>query len=229
MVNYDLYNDSDSDSIDSDSTIVFVNDLNGSEISSISGTDNEYSSDSDSVFEEFQVEFNDWEYDEIYQEDSHHVYSEKENDHYYIGLTKRTYSDGNDLLLMVNSVSPIVFFQYEFERVRRYLAQYSIVRVENARVHIMKLCILDDETYSVVLKTHWLRLVQRHWKKIYAERKRVIKGRRNLVNLRHREVCGRWPPGLNNVASLNGMLSEYKNEGKERVRDKERKTLVFPS
>lgn len=214
MVDYDLYNDSDSysdnDSIDSDSTIIFVNDLNVSEISSISGTDNEYSSDSDSVFEEFEVEINDWEYDEIYQDDSLHVYSEKENDHYYIGLTKRMQSGGHDMLLMVNSVSPIVFFHYEFERVRRYLAQYSIVRVENAKVHIMKLCILEDDTYSVVLKTHWLRLVQRHWRKTYQERKRVIKGRRNLANLRHREVCGRWPNGLNRVPSLHGLLQQYK-------------------
>jgi hypothetical protein len=212
MVDYDLYNDSNSDnySIDSDSTIVFVNDLNGSEISSISGTDNEYSSDSDSVFEEFQVEINDWEYDEIYQEDSHHVYSEKEHGNYYIGLTKRMNTGGNDVLLMVNSVSPSVFFQYAFERIRKYLAEYSIVRVENAKIHIMKLCILEDETYSVVLKTHWLRLVQRHWKKTYNKRRQVIKGRRNLANLRHREIYGRWPNGLNNLPGLHGLMQEYK-------------------
>jgi hypothetical protein len=210
MVDYDLYSDSDGDSNDSDSTIIFVNDLNVSEISSISGTDNESSSDSDSVFEEFQVEINDWEHDEIYQDDSLHVYSEKENGNYYIGLTKRTRTDGNDVLLMVNSVSPIVFFQYEFERIRKYLAQYSIVRVENAKVHIMKLCVLEDETYSVILKTHWLRLVQRHWKKTYSKRRQVIKGRRNLANLRHRELCGRWPNGLNRVPSLHGLLQQYK-------------------
>ena len=227
MVDYD--SDNDSDSIDSDSAIIFVNDLNGSEISSISETDNEYSSDSDNDFEEFIVEPNDWEYDEIYQDDSQHVYSEKENDHYYIGLTKRLSADGTDVLLMVNSVSPIVFFQYEFERIRKYLAQYSIVRVENAKVHIMKLCILEDGTYSVLLKTHWLRLVQKHWKKVYAERKRVFRGRRNLANLKHREIYGRWTNGLNYFPGLNGMLSDYKNEGKERVRDKERKTLVFPN
>jgi hypothetical protein len=206
----DYYSDSDSDSVDSGSNIVFVNDLNGSEISSISGTDNEYSSDSDSVFEEFEVEFNDWEHDEIYQEDSHHVYSEKEHNNYYIGLTKRTHTDGRDVLLMVNSVSPFVFFQYGFERIRRYLAEYSIVRVENAKVHIMKLCILDDGTYSVLLKTHWLRIIQRHWKKVYAERKRVVRGRRNLANLRHREIYGKWPNGLNYFPGLNGMLKNYK-------------------
>jgi len=208
MVDYD--SDNDSNSIDSDSTIVFVNDLNGSEISSNSGTDHESDSDSDNDFEEFDVLPNDWEHDEIYQDDSHHVYSEKEHDHYYIGLTKRTYTDNRDVLLMINSVSPFVFFQYGFERIRRYLAEYSIVRVENAKVHIMKLCILEDGTYSVVLKTHWIRLVQRHWRKTYQQRKRVIRGRRNLANLRHREVYGRWPHGLNRVPSLHGLMQEYK-------------------
>jgi hypothetical protein len=208
MVDYD--SDNDSNSIDSDSTIVFVNDLNSSEISSISGTDHESDSDSDNDFEEFDILPNDWEHDEIYQDDSHHVYSEKEHDHYYIGLMKRTYTDGRDVLLMVNSVSPFVFFQYPFERIRRYLAEYSIVRVENAKVHIMKLCILEDGTYSVVLKTHWLRLVQRHWRKTYQQRKRVIRGRRNLANLRQREIYGRWPHGLNILPSLHGLIQDYK-------------------
>jgi hypothetical protein len=208
MVDYD--SDNDSSSVDSDSAIIFVNDLNVSEVSSISETDNENDSDSDNDFEEFVIEPNDWEHDEIYQDDSHHVYSEKEHDHYYIGLTKRLCADGTDVLLMVNSVSPFVFFQYGFERIRRYLAEYSIIRVENAKVHIMKLCILDDGTYSVILKTHWLRLVQRHWKKVYAERKRVFKGRRSLANLKHREIHGRWPNGLNRFPSLHGLMMQYK-------------------
>lgn len=199
MSEYDTVSESD------DSSIIFVNDLNVNEYSSETNTDSE----DDSDMEEFEVEVNDWEYDEIYQDDSHHVYSEKQHDHYYIGLAKRLNSD---LLLMVNSVSPFVFFQYGFERVRRYLAQYSIVRVENAKIHIMKLCILPDQTYSVVLKTHWLRLVQRHWRKVYAERKRVIKGRRNLMNLRYREINGKYSYGFNNLPSLRGMMRKY-NEG----------------
>jgi hypothetical protein len=190
-----------------DSSIIFINNLDVNENSSETNTDSEQ--DSDSEIDEFDVEVNDWEYDEIYQDDSHHVYSEKQHDHYYIGLAKRL---NNDLLLMVNSVSPFVFFQYGFERIRRYLAQYSIVRVENAKIHIMKLCILPDQTYSVVLKTHWLRLVQRHWRKVYAERKRVIKGRRNLMNLRYREIHGKYSYGFNHLPSLRGMMRKY-NEG----------------
>ena len=200
MNDYDSESDSDSEG----SSIIFVNDLNAAE--SETSTDNENSTDSEDEMEEFMVEFNDWEYDEIYQDDSHHVYSEKQHGHYYIGIAKRVSSD---VLLMVNSVSPFVFFQYRFERLRDYLAKYSVVRIQNARVHIMKLCILPDETYSVILKTHWLRLVQRHWRKTYEERKRVIKGRRNLANLRHREIHGKWPYGLNRIPNIRGMLYQY--------------------
>jgi hypothetical protein len=201
------YSDSDSDleSEESDSTIIFVNQ---EEQSSETNTDTEYDTEDD--MEEYGIEPYSWEYDEIYQEDSHHVYSEKEDGNYYIGLTKQIISDCRNLLLMVNSVSPIVFFQYEFERIHQYLLQYSIMRLENTKVHIMKLCILEDETYSVVLKTHWLRLVQRHWKKVYQERKRVIRGRRNINNLRHRENYGRWTQGLNCLPNLNGILVQYK-------------------
>jgi hypothetical protein len=204
MNDYDSESDSDSEG----SSIIFVNDLNAAE--SETSTDNENSTDSEDEMEEFMVEFNDWEYDEIYQDDSHHVYSEKQHGHYYIGIAKRVSSD---VLLMVNSVSPFVFFQYRFERLRDYLAKYSVVRIQNAKVHIMKLCILPDETYSVILKTHWLRLVQRHWRKVYQERKRVIKGRRNFMNLRQREINGKWPHGLNRIPNIRGMLYQYIKKG----------------
>lgn len=198
-----FYNNSDSESDSEDSSfIVIANNIETSD----SETDKEIDTDSEDEIEEFEVELNDWEYDEIYQEDSNHVYSEKEDNHYYIGLTKRLNSD---VLLMMNSISPTVFFRYSFSRVREYLVKYSIMNIQNAKVHIMKLCILPDETYSVVLKTHWLRLVQRHWRKVYNERMRVIKGRRNIKNQSFKEIRGKYPYGLNRIPSIQGMLNHY--------------------
>lgn len=204
-----FYDSSDSDSDDS-SVVINVVDTSDSE-SSDSETDQEIDTDSDSdvEFEEFIIEPDDDEYDEIYQEDSYHVYSEKENDHYYIGLAKRI---STETLLMVNSVSANTFFMYSFLRIRDYLAKYSIISIQNAKVHIMKLCILPDETYSVILKTHWLRLVQRTWKKVYNDRKRVLKGRRKIQNLFYKEVHGRYPNGLNFVPTIYGMMQAYKNK-----------------
>jgi len=173
-----------------------------------SETDIETDSDSDNEFEEFEVEPNDWEYDEIYQEDSLHVYSEKEDGNYYIGLAK--YMVKQDVLLMINSVSANTFFRYSFQRIRDYLSKYSLINTQNAKVHIMKLCILPDETYSIVLKTHWIRLIQRHWKKVYKERVRVIRGRRSIKNMLLKEINGRYPDGLNRFPGIHGMLECYK-------------------
>jgi len=198
-----MFNDTDSeDNSSDDSSEIIINDLNASE----SGTDNEIVSDSDSDisnFDEFDVDSDD---EELYQEDSYHIYSEKQHDHYYIGLAKRISSNN---LIMVNSVSSVMFFRYPFQRIREYLANYSIVRVENAKIHIMKLCILEDETYSVVLKTHWIRLIQRHWKKVFKQRKQISRERRSIKNMHFKELHGRHKNGLNYIPSIYGMMSQY--------------------
>ena len=46
---------------------------------------------------------------------------------------------------------------------------------------------------SVIIKTHYLRLIQRKWKNIYAERKRVIALRKQPSNILYRSIHGKWP------------------------------------
>jgi len=58
-----------------------------------------------------------------------------------------------------------------------------------------------------VLKTFWIRLVQRTWKRICKERKSMIQRRTMISSLNHREIHGRWPEGLNVLPSIYGMLS----------------------
>jgi hypothetical protein len=62
--------------------------------------------------------------------------------------------------------------------------------------------------YSVaIIKTHWLRLVQRNWKRVFKERKRIISLRSNPRALYYREVHGKWPNNCIHYPYLNGMLS----------------------
>ena len=110
---------------------------------------------------------------------------------------------------MVNSVSTNAFFRYPFDKIRNYLTKYSIMNMQNARVHIMKLHILNDGSYSVVLKTFWLRLIQRHWKKVFKERTVIIKKRCSIRNVLSREIHGRYMVGLNSLPTINGMLNSY--------------------
>jgi len=46
---------------------------------------------------------------------------------------------------------------------------------------------------SVIIKTHYLRLIQRKWKRIFAERKRVIALRKQTRNILYRSMHGKWP------------------------------------
>ena len=59
-----------------------------------------------------------------------------------------------------------------------------------------------------ILKTMWLRIIQRKWKRICLERNRVISCRKNPINQRIREASGKWPPHCRYLPGLVGMLNE---------------------
>jgi hypothetical protein len=69
-------------------------------------------------------------------------------------------------------------------------------------------CIVLPSQYNIsILKTFWLRLVQRVWKKVFIERKNIIKKRSNPRAIFYREICGRWPNDCIKYPYLKGMLS----------------------
>ena len=49
------------------------------------------------------------------------------------------------------------------------------------------------EYTSAIIKTHYLRLLQRKWKGIYAQRQKIIAFRKNPKAIKHREIFGVWP------------------------------------
>ena len=72
-------------------------------------------------------------------------------------------------------------------------------------------CIYLNTGHCVaILKTFWLRLVQRKWKNIIKERNTIIKKRCNLDSLRHREITGKWPEDCLRIPQFKGMLAELK-------------------
>ena len=70
--------------------------------------------------------------------------------------------------------------------------------------------ILPTQEAIAILKTFWLRIIQRKWKKIFQERKNIISQRCNIFNLSIRQVYGRWPQQCINFPGLKGMLSDLK-------------------
>jgi hypothetical protein len=160
-----------------------------------------------SVFDIHRIE----KYEEIYKEEDEYRNIDNSNDYfrnnqYYIGLSY--YDKQYDNLLLSSSVTTRTFFNHNYSDVVDYLNNYTILlsnRVLNPE--IMLLQISDDMIYNVVIKTFWIKIIQRHWKHVYRNKKIFINNYDSMVNyIRDREV------GKNNtkIPSLIGMLSRYK-------------------
>jgi len=180
---------------------------------SISDNINDYdnlSISNDSVlieFDEYSDDYDDIDIiDEIYSREQIFLDSEKQNGQYYIGLAKHMKSRQ---ILLLNAISAKTLYKYSYIHVLKYLYYYSLVRLYQPNVEIMKLYILNDGTYSVVLKTHWIRLIQRHWRNALHLRKQIMKKQMHLSSLYHREIHGKFPRGLNNMPMLSGLMSQY--------------------
>jgi hypothetical protein len=74
--------------------------------------------------------------------------------------------------------------QYNQHYVRLELIQYIHVTVNGNEYHVG------------VLKTFWLRIVQRRWKKIFKSRQEITKKRSSVTALYEKQLTGMWPKGL---------------------------------
>jgi len=131
------------------------------------------------------------EFDTLFEEESEHLFKEKVDKHYYIGLS--TQIEGNNSLIMANTISTKGFFKFSYYKLLHYLWIHSIIRVKQPKIDILKLIIQPDGVYSVIIKTFWLRVFQRRWKRIYRENQEKLMKRKSLKYLKIREIRGKFP------------------------------------
>ena len=159
------------------------------------------------------------EYDSIHNEDAFHFYSEKENGKYYIGLchlhssmylnpSTHSYAHVTHWLLST-SISANSFFRHSYDNINNYLYYYGLLRIPQHEVQIMQVHRLADEMCTVSIKTHWLRLVQRHWKKTYCKRRNMVRHRMSPQMQFYSQMHGKYPDCISRLPSLRGMLSMY--------------------
>ena len=176
------------DSISSDDAVIIVD------------SDEDIYSDEDAFEDEYVI-------DNIYLEEQDFLDTEKQNGTHYIGLC--SHFPDRKLTLYANSMRPKTFFKYSHAHTLSYLQLYSIIKIRKPVIDIMQLAILDDATYTVILKTHWLRIIQRTWKKIFQLRKSVLNKRMQPSSIRLFEISGKYPSDANYMPTLNGMLYKY--------------------
>ncbi len=168
--------------------------------------------------------------DEIYEEDAEHIEEFKENDTYYIGVcyrdTREDHINSRSIIIDM-SISSKLFLKYSYNLIYKLLGGNLLAKDESynklykhwlyyhknkeLQLQIFKTNYknLDQNPLNwdlgVVIKTFWLRLVQRTWKRIYKEKQNVIKKRMHPSNLHYRNVHGKWPAGINNLPGLTHM------------------------
>jgi hypothetical protein len=64
----------------------------------------------------------------------------------------------------------------------------------------------------VIIRTIWIRLIQRHWRKTFSCYQATLQQRKQWTALRYREIKGTWPLEIMNLPSLKGLLHAYKNQ-----------------
>lgn len=89
--------------------------------------------------------------------------------------------------------------------IRNY--QNIIARPDYIRPEIAECIVLPSQHNVAIIKTMWIKIIQRKWKKVYAERKRVMKTRMLYSSLKTREITGKWPASCNYLPTLYKMLS----------------------
>jgi hypothetical protein len=142
-------------------------------------------------------------YERIFKEDEDHLYVDRDDGHYYLGLQQ--YMRRRNLLLLVNTVSAKVYLRHSHQDVVDYLEEYSMIRVNEPKLDIIKLHVLPDLSFSSVVKTYWIRLIQRHWRSALARRLSMWKSCRFQ---RRREVgLVRCTP-----VSIRGLMSMYRRD-----------------
>jgi hypothetical protein len=127
----------------------------------------------------------DEELDEIYNDDLEFISKDKEDKKYYIGICALTLEH---IILLINSVSAKIYFKHKYDAILKYLIEYSISYISDTKIHIMQLHIDPIGVYNVVIKTHWIRLIQRTWRSVLKERKRVIQIRSKVSSIMNYQI-----------------------------------------
>ena len=132
--------------------------------------------------------------------------TDKIDGHYYLGVPFTFRSIGQTV--MNCSISPNTFFENEYSRVGGYLQHIATFYLPyDPFVDILQLHITDNGEYAVVVKTIWLRIIQRAWKKRLETRNKVFAKRASVQNQEYFRRHGRYLPGTNVIPGLRGLLT----------------------
>lgn len=133
--------------------------------------------------------------------------------------------DSSNIINLINDYVSIYNRKYNFLKSNRKYNMYcnhslirnykNIIERENyIKPEIAECIYLKGGELVAILKTFWIRIIQRVWKRIYKERENILKKRMLYSSLYYRELRGKWINRLNYIPGLNGMLKSIKKQYK---------------
>ena len=122
--------------------------------------------------------------------------------------------------MMNCSISVPTFLTQEYSRVIEYLNSISSFYFHSDnQLDILQLHITDHAEYTVVIKTHWLRIVQRRWRKVFRQRNAIFAKRASVQNQEYFRTHGRYLPGSHTLPTIHGMLHDLSSKSKSVSRE----------
>jgi hypothetical protein len=113
------------------------------------------------------------EIDEIEDDDDN--YHECIHHKYYIGsyfLMKDEEDKEKYILLFANKIKLQTFYKFTNYEISTYIYLSSGLHFKkNPNIDIIQLIIEPDETYTAIIKTFWIKIIQRTWKKLMKQKK----------------------------------------------------------
>lgn len=148
--------------------------------------------------------------DNVYYEDEDYQEQEIPDGGYVLGLCKYYGGNTNDYIL-VNKVSVRSFFKFLFEDVMAFLSSYSLIHMRFTELDLIKLQYKYDEEgnmiYRCIIKTRYIRVIQRAWRRVLNRRREIWKKRCSPKYLMERQIYGKWiSPQVTGLPSIYGML-----------------------
>ena len=80
------------------------------------------------------------------------------------------------------------------------------IQMPRLKIEIAECIELETNERIAIIKTFWIKLIQRTWKNVLKQRNIIIKKRCNLNSLIYKEINGKWPKECNYYPGLKGML-----------------------
>uniref|UniRef100_A0A6C0DIY2 Uncharacterized protein n=1 Tax=viral metagenome TaxID=1070528 RepID=A0A6C0DIY2_9ZZZZ len=93
--------------------------------------------------------------------------------------------------------------------------QHDIIRNYNniinhsnyLNIEIGEIYYLRGDECICIIKTVWLKIIQRAWKSLYKIRQDIMKKRMLPNSIMYRQISGKWPLEYQHIPSIRGMLS----------------------